>query len=109
METAKIEDFHHLNQLVLISLGTDRGSFWADVNFGSDLWLIRQSRKVDDATATAVKQEILRCLNWLKEDGLIFDLEVVAKISGKNRIDYRVCVFQSENNSFVVEGAVNVV
>ena len=51
MEPASIESWNDIRELVLMSIGTDKGTWWADPNFGSDLWILRQEGKVTGKTA----------------------------------------------------------
>jgi phage gp46-like protein len=45
--TVHIEQWNDIRVLVLMSIGTDKGTWWADPNFGSELWLLRKTGKVD--------------------------------------------------------------
>lgn len=41
--------------------GTDKRRWWANPDFGSELWLLRQAGKVDGTTAGKVRAMVLEC------------------------------------------------
>jgi phage gp46-like protein len=88
--TIRIEQWADIRELALMSIGTDRGSWWADPAFGSDLWILRQAGKVDTRTAGTVQQYVQDCLKWLTDDGLAGEVACRAGRSGKNEITYTV-------------------
>jgi phage gp46-like protein len=104
MATARLEQWQSLKVLVPMVLGTNRGTWWADPEFGSDLWLIRQEGKVDQATAGKVKREIERALAWFVSDGLVSETTVTTWQAGKNRIDYLVVMTKPDGGEETVEG-----
>ncbi|MDR0456698.1 MAG: phage GP46 family protein [Treponema sp.] len=90
---AVIENWNDIRELVLMSIGTDKGSWWADPNFGSELWLLRQSGKADGRAAGTLRRMILECTQWLINDGLIKKIDCEAERTGKNEISYYVTMF----------------
>jgi hypothetical protein len=54
---ARIEGWNNARELVLMSIGTDKGSWWADPDFGSELRLLRQAGRVDGRTAGTFRQK----------------------------------------------------
>jgi len=104
MEAAvKIENSNGAKEMALMCIGTDKGSWWADPDFGSELWKLRQEGKITSRTAARVQQMILECLSWMKEDGLVSAMECRAEQSGKNKITYRVTLFLPDGNPLSVK------
>ncbi|MDR1316535.1 MAG: phage GP46 family protein [Spirochaetales bacterium] len=108
METAnpvKIENWTDIRELVLMSIGTNKGRWWADPGFGSDLWKLRQEGKVTYKTAGTLQQMVLECLAWLKDDGLAGLITCAAEQSGKNAISYTVTVVRPDGQSVMIKDA----
>jgi phage gp46-like protein len=68
--TARIEQWNDVRELALMSIGIDKGRWWADPAFGSELWLLRQTGKVDGRTAGTLRRMVLESLQWMITDGL---------------------------------------
>ncbi|WP_314846990.1 phage GP46 family protein [Treponema lecithinolyticum] len=94
VKTVKIEDWTDIQELAAMSIGTDKGRWWAEPAFGSELWLLRAAGKVDGTTAGKVKTMILDSVAWLKADGLVKDITCVAERIGKNEIRYVLTIFK---------------
>ena len=109
METAvnetsiKIENWADIRELVLMCIGTDKGSWWADPSFGSELWKLRQEGKVDNRTAGRLHQMILDCLEWMKEDGITDGIECQAEQTGKDEITYIVTIIRPQGGLVIVK------
>jgi len=103
MEPVKIESWADIQELVSMSIGTDRGKWWADPLFGSELWLLQQEGKVTGKTAGTVQRMILESLQWLKDDGLVKNITCTAELAGKNEINYTVIVDRPGNNPVIVK------
>jgi len=99
----RLENNSDIRELVLMSIGTNKVSWWADGDFGSELYLLRASSKVDGDTAGSLKRMIEGCLAWLIADGIAKDILVSASRSGKNRIEYTVEVRRPNGNNFLVK------
>lgn len=84
---------------ILKTLGTKKGSWWADPSFGTDL---SQVKKINQTTATEVENLIHESLFWMIRDGEVEDIKVEVQNSEPNRIDYRITV-QDIN----IEGVLN--
>jgi phage gp46-like protein len=41
-----------------MSVGTDKGAWWADPSFGSELWLLKKEEKADGQTPGRLEQMI---------------------------------------------------
>ena len=104
MEAAvRIENWTDIRELTLMCIGTDKGTWWADPTFGSELWMLRQEGKVDNRTAGRVQQMVLDCLAWMKDDGLAADIDCKAEQAGKNVIDYSVMVIRPNGDPVIVK------
>ncbi len=107
MATALLENYQSIELLVEMSIGTDRGHWWADPEFGSDLWKIRRYGKVGPRTAGEVKRAIEDALAWLKADGLADSIEVETAQAGKTAIAYSVLVIRPDGSSAIVKDVWN--
>ena len=102
-EPVKLENWTDIKELVAMSIGTDKGRWWADSSFGSELWVLRQAGKVDGSTAGKVRTMILESLAWLKQDGLVKDIRCTAERRGKNEINYTLTVTKADGGSVFVK------
>ncbi len=107
MATARIDASSSIELLVEMCIGTDRGSWWADPEFGSDLWLIRQYGKVGPGTAAQVKRAIEAALAWLVADGLAQAITVVAEQVGRTAIAWTVVVTKPGGRTALVKDVWN--
>lgn len=107
MTIGKIENWQDIRELVLMSIGTDKGRWWAYPEFGSELWQLRQTGKVDGNTAGTVRQMVLDSLQWLIDDGLAKKIECTAERVDKNRINYKVIVRKPDGKDIKVEDSWN--
>ena len=103
MEAVRVENWADIRELVLMCIGTDKGTWWADPSFGSDLWKLRQEGKVDNRTSGRVQQMIEDCLMWMKNDGLAASIECQAERVGKNKIAYSITVIKPNGNKVMVK------
>ena len=104
-----IERWADIEELVRMSIGTNKGTWLADSNFGSDLWLLRQSGKLDGETVSTMERMLRECLQWLIADRLASAIAVTAERCGKSRIDYRVTVTRPGGGQATIEGVWGVV
>jgi phage gp46-like protein len=107
MDTVRIENWADVRELVRMSVGTDKGSWWADPAFGSELWKLRQAGKVDNRTAGTFQRFLQDCLKWLKDDGIVEDVVCTAERSGKNEISYSVTALRPGREPLVIKDAWN--
>jgi phage gp46-like protein len=103
--SVKIEQWAAIKELVRMSIGTDKGAWWADPAFGSDLWLLKKEGKVDGQTAGKLEQMIRESVRWLVDDGLALAIDCAAERNGKSRIEYRVTVTRPDGSPVVVKDA----
>jgi phage gp46-like protein len=101
--SVRIEQWADIRELVRMSIGTDKGTWTADPNFGSELWLLKKDGKVDGQTAGTLERMIRESLQWLIEDKLADTVDCAAKRNGKNRIDYHVTVTRPDGSLVTVE------
>jgi phage gp46-like protein len=99
----KIEHWADVRELALMSIGTDKGSWWADPAFGSELWILSQEGKVNNKTAGTVQRMLADCLQWLKDEGIAAGIDCTAEQSGKNEIAYTVTVLRPNGNPVIVK------
>jgi phage gp46-like protein len=91
-----------------MSIGTDKGAWWVDPSFGSELWLLKKEGKVDGRTVGRLEQMIRESLRWLVNDGLALTVDCAAERDGKNRIDYQVTVTRPDGSTVPVKDVWNV-
>ena len=99
MNTVRIEKWNDIRELVLMSIGTDKGTWWADPDFGSELWLLRKNGKVDGQTAGTLRRMVLESLQWIIQGSLAKKIDCTAERTGKNEIRYSVIIFRPDGNS----------
>ena len=92
-----------------MSLGTDRGAWHADPDFGSDLWLLKQGGKVDGQTAAAVERAVAEALQWLIAGGIARSVECRAERNGKSRIDFLATITRPDGSQAKIKEAWSVV
>jgi phage gp46-like protein len=102
-DPVKIENWSDIRELVRMSIGTDKGTWWADPGFGSELWLLKKSGKTDGQTAGTFRRMLEDCLHWLVDDGLAEKVICEAGRTGKNTIAYCVTVIGPERGSLAVK------
>lgn len=107
MATALLEEFQSIELLVQMSIGTDRGLWWADPEFGSDLWKIRRYGKVGPQTVGEVKRAIEDALKWIKSDGLADSIDVEAVQAGRTMIAYSVSITRPDGSTASVKDVWN--
>lgn len=107
--SASIERWADIQELVSMSIGTDKGTWPNDPNFGSELWLLKKDGKVDGQTAGTVERMIRESLQWLIADKLAAKINCTAERNGKHRIDYQVTVTRPDGSTVTVEEAWSVV
>jgi phage gp46-like protein len=103
METVRIENWADIRELALMSIGTDRGSWWADPSFGSELWILKQTGKVDNRTAGIFQRMLRECLKWLKDGGIASNVLCTAERSGKNTIAWSVTVLRPDGEPLIIK------
>jgi phage gp46-like protein len=106
---AKIENWADIRELVLMSVGTDKGSWWADPEFGSELWLLKQSGNTAGETALAARRMILEATAWLVSDGLVKKIECEAERSGRSAVSYTVTIYRPGGGSDEIKEVWNAV
>jgi phage gp46-like protein len=107
MNTVRIENWADVRELARMSIGTDKGSWWADPAFGSELWKLKQTGKVDNRTAGTFRQMLDECLKWLKDDGIAGGIACGAERLGKNEIAYSVTVSRPDNDPLIIKDVWN--
>jgi phage gp46-like protein len=98
-----VENWNDIRELVRMSIGTDKGTWSSNPAFGSELWLLKKTGKVDGQTAGTMERMIRESLQWLVTDGLANTVDCAAARNGKNRIDYCVNVTRPDGSPVIVE------
>jgi len=106
---ARIENWNDIGELALMSIGTDKGTWWADPAFGSELWLLKRNGRVDGQTVGTLRRMVLECLKWLIDDGLAKEISCAAERTGKNTIAYTVTIERPDGETVEVKEAWSVV
>jgi phage gp46-like protein len=101
--SVKIENWQDIKELALMSIGTDKGSWWADPEFGSELWLLKREGKADGGTAGTLARMLRECLGWLVRDGLCESVDAQAERSGRNTVSYTVTLYKPDGESDVIK------
>jgi len=102
VNTIRIEQWNDIRELALMSIGTDKGTWWADPSFGSELWLLRKNGKVDGQTAGTLRRMVLESLQWIILNSLAAKIECSAERTGKNEISYSVAIFHPDGNNTLI-------
>jgi phage gp46-like protein len=105
----RIEQWDSIPELVRMSIGTNKGTWFADPSFGSELWLLKKGGKVDGQTAGTLERMLRESLQWLINDGLVDTIECAAERTGKNRINYQVTVTRPGGSVETVKDMWNVI
>ncbi|MDR1250180.1 MAG: phage GP46 family protein [Treponema sp.] len=105
----RIEQWDSIPELVRLSIGTDKGTWFANPDFGSELWLLKKEGKVDGQTAGTLERMLRESLQWLVDDGLAATVDCAAERTGKNRIDYQITVARPDGSPETVKDRWNVI
>lgn len=108
-KTVKIENWQDIRELVLMSIGTDKGSWWADPDFGSELYVLKQNGKVDGKTAGNLQRMLTECLTWLLEDKIVRDINCRTERSEKNTITYVIEIIKNNSDKIYIKDIYNAV
>jgi len=108
-KTVQIEDWNKIKELVSMSIGTDKGSWWADPDFGSELFILRAIGKIDGNTAGTFKRMLQECLAWIITDGLVKRINCSVERTGKNELSYVIEIIQPNNNNVFIKDVWNVI
>jgi len=98
-----VEQWADIRELARMSIGTDKGTWPADPDFGSELWLLKKTGKADGRTAGTLERMIRESLQWLIKDKLADTVDCAAERNGKNRIDYRVTVNRPNGSPVIIQ------
>nr|WP_318717154.1 phage GP46 family protein [uncultured Treponema sp.] len=107
MTIGRLENWQDIRELVLMSVGTDKGRWWADKDFGSEIWKLRQTGKITPTTVGTFRQMVLDSVQWLIDDGLAESIDCEAEQQGRNTIAYCVTVHRLDGDTIEVKEAWN--
>ncbi|MEI0606872.1 phage GP46 family protein [Brachyspira pulli] len=100
-----LNKYNNIEYLVSMSIYSNKNKWWADNDFGSDLFAKKD--KLSKETQNEVKRIITDSLEWIVEDGLAKDIEVDTEIENKSRLNYSVLVIKPDNNTEIIKGVWN--
>ncbi|CCG55811.1 hypothetical protein WESB_0340 [Brachyspira pilosicoli WesB] len=100
--TIDLNNYQDIRYLVLMNINSNKSRWWADNNFGSNLFLIQKS-KISKYSANEVKRIISDCLDWIVKDNLAKNINVNTEIE-KTRINWTVEIIKPDNNTELIEG-----
>lgn len=103
--TINLNNYQDIRYLVLMNINSNKSSWWADNNFGSNLFLIQKS-KISKYTANEVKRIISDSLEWIVKDNLAKSINVNTEIE-KNRINWIVEIIKPDGENELIEGVWN--
>jgi len=64
---------------------------------GSKLWLDTNQGRITQLTLNNINDKALLCLEWLKTDNLVKDIEVTSALTGSNKIQLNIKFFIESN------------
>lgn len=100
---ADLNNYNDIEYLVLMSINTNRNKYWADDDFGSDLFLLKKS-KISKSTAADVKRMIEESLAWLVDDKIAKAVNVETFANEKKRINWKVEIIKPDTYGNIIEG-----
>ena len=104
--TVDLNNYSNIEYLVLMSVNSNKNKYWADDDFGSDLFLLKNS-KVSKSTAANVKRNIEDSLSWLVDDELVKSIDVETSLNttnGKSRIDWQIKITKPNEYNEIIKG-----
>jgi phage gp46-like protein len=107
MDTIRIENWSNIRELTLMTIGTNKGSWWANSSFGSELFEVRREGKVTPQTAGTIQRILQEALAWMKDDGIAANIICLAERTGKNEIAYSVTVIRPNGETVLVKDVWN--
>ena len=106
-KTVQIENWADIRELALMSIGTDKGSWWADPAFGSELYLLKSNGKVDGKTAGTLRRMLQECLAWIIADGIAKKINCITERTGKNEITWIIEIIKSNDDKLSIRDVWN--
>ena len=100
-----LNKYNNIEYLVSMSIYSNKNKWWADNDFGSDLFAKKD--KLSRETQNEVKRIITDSLEWIVEDGLAKDIKVDTEIENKSRLNYSVLVRKPDDNTEIIKGVWN--
>jgi phage gp46-like protein len=97
-----IENWADIRELALMSIGTDKGSWWADPAFGSELYLLKANGKVDGKTAGTLRRMLQECLAWIIDDGIAKQISCLTERTGKNEITWVIEITKPDGDNLFI-------
>lgn len=92
-------DQKSIKELVLMSIGTKKGSWFAEPLFGCEIHTIE---KVDSNTSAIMQQMLVRATRWLVEDGLAADIDIEVERIARDSLLWRAIVMKPDGSTELV-------
>ena len=89
-----------ISELVKMSLGSNKGSWWADPGFGSQIYRIE---KVDSRTPALFQSYCTEALQWLLDEALAAEIRIGAERRGRSAIAYRIEISRPNGETELLE------
>ena len=102
MQIIDLNKYNSIEYLVSMSVYSNKKCWWADGDFGSDLFLKRD--KLNKESQSEVKRVIEDSLEWLVENGLAKSIEVETEIENKNRLNWIAKVKKPNADTEIIKG-----
>lgn len=87
--------------LVLMSIFTDKGMWWGNDNFGSEIYTLLGG-KLTKETVVTFKRMLEECLSWIITDGIANEINVEAKLKDRNAIEYKITVVRPNEKDEII-------
>lgn len=97
-----LNNYQDIRYLVLMTINSSKNKWWADSNFGSNLFLIQKS-KISKYSANEVKRIISESLEWIMKDNLAKNINVNTEIE-KTRINWTIEIIKPDGENELIKG-----
>lgn len=102
MQIIDLNKYNSIEYLVSMSIYSNKNKWWADSNFGSELF--RKKYKLTRETQNEVKRIIYDSIEWIIESGLAKSIEVSTEIENKTRLNYSVLIIKPDEDTEIIKG-----
>lgn len=97
-EIKKTDD---IKTLALMSIHTDKGMWWGNDNFGSEIYTLLGGKLTKETLAT-FKAMVEECLAWIVADGIASEINVEAKLKDRNTVEYKIIVARPNEKDEII-------
>ncbi len=92
-------------EIAWICIGTDKGKWWADLEFGTILWQLKKE-KVTAETPRKVEETLTEAVGWMVPAEMITSFEVIVEVL-KNRVNWKVSLILPDKTPADITGGYN--